>query len=205
MERVSFLGIYSNNLDEFFRVRVASLNRIAEYDEKSGAKEAHLAARTVRTINRINDVYVSDFENEFSRIFMALRQEGIMLISDREADAEQLEFIHQYYRDKIDGLIVPIRFSAIEHLDHETDESIYMAVKASYINKNGKTNYEYAYFELPVQSCGRFVRLPDKEGKSYIMFIDDIVRCSLPKISKVQNTKILKDTHSNLPVTPKWR
>lgn len=182
LERVSFLGIYSNNLDEFFRVRVASLNRIAEYDEKSGAKEAHLAARTVRTINRINDVYVSDFENEFSRIFMALRQEGIMLISDREADAEQLEFIHQYYRDKIDGLIVPIRFSAIEYLDHETDESIYMAVKASYINKNGKTNYEYAYFELPVQSCGRFVRLPDKEGKSYIMFIDDIVRCSLPKI-----------------------
>ena len=182
LERVSFLGIYSNNLDEFFRVRVASLNRIAEYDDKSGAKESQLAAKTVRTINRINDVYGSDFESEITRVFEALECEGIMLISDKRADEEQLCYIHQYYRDKIDGLIVPIKFSAIEHLDHETDESIYMAVKASYTTHTGKTNYDYTYFELPVQSCGRFVRLPDKDGKSYIMFIDDIVRCSLPKI-----------------------
>ncbi len=182
LERVSFLGIYSNNLDEFFRVRVASLNRIAEYDDKSGAKESQLAAKTVRAINKINDVYGADFENEIARVFEALEGEGIMLISDKKADEEQLGYIHQYYRDKIDGLIVPIRFSAIEHLDHETDESIYMAVKASYTSQTGKTNYDYTYFELPVQSCGRFVRLPDKEGKSYIMFIDDIVRCSLPKI-----------------------
>lgn len=182
LERVSFLGIYSNNLDEFFRVRVASLNRIAEYDERSGAKESRLATKTVKTINKINDIYVSDFEKEIDNVFKALKEEGIMLISDKQADEEQLHYIHGYYRDKIDGLIVPVRFSAIRHLDHETDESIYMAVKASYTGKSGKNNYEYTYFELPVQSCGRFVRLPDKDGKSYIMFLDDVVRCSLPKI-----------------------
>ena len=182
LERVSFLGIYSNNLDEFFRVRVASLNRIAEYDDRIGAKESKLAGKTVKAINKINNIYAQDFENEISHVFKALEAEGIILISDKQADKEQLSYIHKYYRDRIDGLIVPVRFSAIKHLDHETDESIYMAVKASYTTVSGKTAYEYAYFELPVQSCGRFVRLPDKDGKSYIMFIDDVVRCSLPKI-----------------------
>ena len=182
LERLSFLGIYSNNLDEFFRVRVASQNRVAEWDGKSGLREAKTAAEVVKQINRLNNRYVKDFEVAVRQVNKALADHNICIISDLQADEEQVEYIRNYYQERIDGFIVPIWLSAVRHLDYETDEKIYLAVKACRINERGKTVYDYAYFSLPVDSCGRFIRLPDKEGKSYIMYIDDAVRCCLPKV-----------------------
>ena len=182
LERLSFLGIYSNNLDEFFRVRVASQNRVAEWDGKSGLREAKTAAEVVKQINRLNNRYVKDFEVAVRQVNKALADHNICIISDSQADEEQVAYIRNYYQERIDGFIVPIWLSAVRHLDYETDEKIYLAVKACRINERGKTVYDYAYFSLPVDSCGRFIRLPDKEGKSYIMYIDDAVRCCLPKV-----------------------
>ena len=182
LERLSFLGIYSNNLDEFFRVRVASQTRIAEWDGKQGAKEAAAAKGIVRQISKLNARYQKEYEEGVQNVYKALRDENICLISDSEVTPDQLEYIHSYYDEKIDGLIVPVRFSSVKHLDYESDQSIYHAVRAVRTTSSGKRVYEYACFELPVQRCGRFVRLPDKDGKSYIMYLDDIVRCSLPKI-----------------------
>lgn len=182
LERLSFLGIYSNNLDEFFRVRVASQNRIAEWDGKQGAKEALLAKNTVKQISKLNAKYQKEYEEGVQNVYKALRDENICIISDKDVTPDQLEFIHSYYSEKIDGLIVPVRFASVKHLDYESDQSIYHAVRAVKTAAGGKQVYDYAFFELPVQSCGRFVRLPDKDGKSYIMYLDDVVRCSLPKI-----------------------
>ena len=169
LERLSFLGIYSNNLDEFFRVRVASQNRVAEWDDKSANTESKLAKNVVKHINKLNNQYNKDYEVAVKQVCQDLADKNIFLISDTEADEEQLAFISRYYREKIDELIVPIWFSSVRHLDYETDESIYLAVKAKKVSKNGKVGYDYTYFELPVQSCGRFVRLPDREGRSYTM------------------------------------
>ena len=182
LERLSFLGIYSNNLDEFFRVRVASQNRIAEWDGKQGAKEAAQAKATVKQISKINARYQKEYEEGVHKVYEDLRRENICIISDKDVTDDQLDFIHAYYADKIDGLIVPVRFASVKHLDYESDQSIYHAVRAVKATASGGHAYEYAFFELPVQSCGRFVRLPDKDGKSYIMYLDDVVRCSLPKM-----------------------
>lgn len=178
LERMSFLGIYSNNLDEFFRVRVASLNRIIEWDDKSAAKEAKNAEKIVKAISKLNSCYINDYEATVESVYKALADNGLHLISDTEADSGQLSFIRSYYRDNLDGLIVPVWFSAVKRLDYESDENIYFAVKACRPGENKK--FDYAYFAIPVK--GRFVRLPDKEGESYIMYIDDIIRCSLDEI-----------------------
>ena len=180
LERMSFLGIYSNNLDEFFRVRVASLNRIIEWDGKSAVKEAKNAEKIVKQISKLNSCYINDYEEAVEAVYKALAQNGIHLISDTEADSDQLSFIRSYYRNNLDGLIVPVWFSAVKRLDYESDENIYFAVKAG--RPGQKIRFDYAYFALPVKNRGRFVRLPDKDGESYIMYIDDIVRCSLDEI-----------------------
>ena len=178
LERMSFLGIYSNNLDEFFRVRVASLNRIIEWGDKSAEKEAKNAKKIVKEIARLNSCYLNDYEAAVDTVYKELADNGIHLISDTEADAGQLAFIRSYYRNNLDGLIVPIWFSAVKRLDYESDENIYFAVKA--MKAGEKPKFDYAYFAIPVKD--RFVRLPDKDGESYIMYIDDIIRCSLDEI-----------------------
>ena len=182
LERLNFLGIYSNNLDEFFRVRVASQNRVAEWDGKTGLREARTAVEVVKQINKLNNRYVKDFELAVKQVNKALADRNICIISDSQADEEQVSYIRRYYQERIDGYIVPIWLSAVRHLDYETDEKIYLAVKACRVTGTGKHVYDYAYFSLPVDSCGRFVLLPDKDGKSYIMYIDDAVRCCLPKV-----------------------
>ena len=180
LERLAFLGIYSNNLDEFFRVRVATQNRIAECNDRSALRERENAKQLIKRIAKLNGSYSKDYEKAVKDVTEKLRGENIYLISDKEADEEQLGFIRSFYWEKLNGFIVPVWFSAIKQLDSETDEDIYLAVKLSKENTNATS--EYALLELPVSVCGRFVRLPDKDGKSFLMYLDDVVRCCLSLI-----------------------
>lgn len=177
LERMAFLGIYSNNLDEFFRVRVASQSRIAECMDKSAAKEREKAKKLLKQIGKLNARYVKDYEEAVSSVTEDLKKENIYLVSNSEVTPEQLQFIQSFYKEKLNGLIVPVWFSAVKLLDYENDENIYLAVKVS---KNGnKPMADYAFLELPVNICGRFVQLPDHENKSYLMYLDDVIRCCL--------------------------
>lgn len=180
LERMAFLGIYSNNLDEFFRVRVASQSRIAECMDKSAAKEREKAKKLLKQIGKLNARYVKDYEEAVSSVTENLKKENIYLVSNSEVTPEQLQFIQSFYKEKLNGLIVPVWFSAVKLLDYENDENIYLAVKVS---KNGnKPMADYAFLELPVNICGRFVQLPDHENKSYLMYLDDVIRCCLPLV-----------------------
>ena len=181
LERMTFLGIYSNNLDEFFRVRVATQNRIAECENKSALKERDKARKIIKQIAKLNSRYVQEYEKAVHDVIEELRGENICLISDKELTEEQTQFIRDFYRSKLNGFITPIWFSAVKLLDNENDESIYLAVKVSRKGAK-KPACDYAYLELPVSICGRFVRLPDKDGKSYLMYLDDAVRSCLPLV-----------------------
>lgn len=180
LERLSFLGIYSNNLDEFFRVRVALLNRIAECDDKETRNERREVIDTLKVINRLNTQYAKEYEKAIKQVNVDLKGEHINLVNDEELDEEQRRFVRNFYYKQLDGYIAPVWFSALKDLNNEPDNSIYMAVKMR--RESDKTHPEYALLQLPVSLVGRFVQLPDREGESYIMYIDDVVRCSLPLI-----------------------
>lgn len=181
LERLSFLGIYSNNLDEFFRVRVATLSRIAECDNKEAKKNKEEALDILKEINKLNTAFSKDFEKINAEINKQLKEEGIFLLKDTELDEDQKEFVRSFYIQNLNGVVIPVWYSAVKYLDLETDENIYLAVRLSK-GSSEKKKFEYAFLELPVSVCGRFVRLPDKDGKSYLMYLDDVIRFCLPHI-----------------------
>lgn len=180
LERMSFLGIYSNNLDEFVRVRVASQNRIAECADRAASREREHAMKLIKQIKKLNTGYMKEYEATVQHITAELRKENICLVSDSEITPEQLDFIRSYYKKNLGGLMIPVWFSAVKMLDNENDENIYLAVKVS--RSDPKPLSDYAFMELPVNLCGRFVRLPDSDNKSYLMYLDDVVRCCLPLV-----------------------
>lgn len=180
LERISFLGIYSNNLDEFFRVRMASQSRIAECTDKSTTRESEHARKIIKQIGKLNARYVKEYSEAVSQVIKELNNENICLVSDTDLSPDQLKFVQSYYKEKLSGSIVPVWFSAIKLLDCENDENIYLAVKVS--RSQPKASSDYAFLELPVNVCGRFVRLPDHDGKSYLMYLDDVIRCCLPLV-----------------------
>lgn len=180
LERMTFLGIYSNNLDEFFRVRMATQNRIAECMDRSAVHEREHAKKLIKQISKLNARYVKEYEETVDRITEELRKNNIYLVSDKEVSPEQLDFIRAYYKKNLSGLMIPVWFSAVKLLDSENDENIYLAVKVA--DGDDKRSVDYAYIELPVNVCGRFVRLPDSDGKSYLMYLDDVARCCLPLV-----------------------
>ncbi len=179
LERLSFLGIYSNNLDEFFRVRMATLGRIAECEDKSLRSEREHARQLIKQINKLNNKYAKEYEHAIYEVTRLLREENIFLLKEDELDEGQQLFVRQFYRQKLSGFVSPVWLSAVRQLTDETDENIYLAVK---MQAEGRKSFDYALIALPVAECGRFVRLPDKESGSYLMYLDDVIRYCLPMI-----------------------
>lgn len=179
LERLSFLGIYSNNLDEFFRVRIATLSRIAECEDKSIKKESEHASQLIKQITKLNNRYAKEYEEAIHEVTAALRNENIFLLKDNELSEDQQQFVRQFFRQKLSGFTNPVWLSAVKELTEATDDNIFLAVK---LHTEGRKTPEYALIELPVAVCGRFIHLPDKEGRSYLMYLDDVIRFCLPMI-----------------------
>lgn len=181
LERLSFLGIYSNNLDEFFRVRVATLSRIIECEDKEVRKERENAEHIFKRINKLNAAYTLQFEETFHGIVKDLEAQGIYLVNERQLTDVQKEYIREFYQNNLNGSTFPYYLSEIKQLGELADSDIYLAIRLT--KKNGdRKKKDYALIEMPVNEFGRFVRLPDDRGKICLMFLDDVIRFCLPFI-----------------------
>jgi len=182
-ERIRFLGIFSNNLDEFFRVRVATLKRMIELRGKGKKLEMHLEAHSQSILDDIQTI-VLEQQNEFNRIWKNivrdLKKENIALVDEKHLSREQLVFVKEFFEQQVRGNVIPLMVESIAQMPYLRDKSIYLGIVMR--KKNSAYKSKYALIEVPVSAVGRFVELPTKTGGHQIILLEDIIRINLPVI-----------------------
>src|ERR1043165_3229630 len=181
-ERLRFLGIFSNNLHEFFRVRVATLKRMVEFKSKAMAT-MHLESEPQKILDDIQ-MTVLNQQSEFNRIWEnmqeELRKEKIFLVTEKQLNKEQQEFVLSYYDEEVSASVIPLMIESIPNFPYLRDKSIYLGVvmwkKLSPLKKN------YALIEIPSRVLGRFIQLPCPPHEHHIILLEDVIRVNLPEI-----------------------
>lgn len=181
IERLRFLGIFSNNRDEFFRVRVATLTRMLKVDR------AHHPLNTDprKALKEINDIVTSQ-EKDFIRIYQEivdeLRKQEIFIINETQLTDDQGALIRKYFHEEVRVFLFPMMISNLKDMSSLRDKSIYLAVT---LKKNIAAKADYALIELPTKTLSRFFILPQFGSKKFIILLDDIIRYCLSDIFSV--------------------
>jgi polyphosphate kinase len=177
IDRIRFLAIFSSNLDEFYRVRVATLSRLAALNEKS--KEI-LGYNPKKVLNQIKNIVVRQerkFNNLYENIIVKqLAEEKIFILNDKQLNVTRGTFVKNYFREKLLATLVPIMLNDTSPLPELRDRAVYFFVK---LTTNKKTRF--ALIEFP-DNLSRFVKLPDTNNLKFLILLDDIIRYSLEDI-----------------------
>lgn len=179
-ERIRFLGIFSNNLDEFFRVRVATLKRMIQYGSKA---KMHLESHPEKILEEIQ-MTVLEHQTEFNRIWNnileEMKEQKIFLVTEKDLNPEQQEFVKQFYEEEVSQNVIPLMIESIPALPFLRDKSIYLGVVMS--KKESALQRMYSVIEVPTRVQSRFVLLPSPEDEHHIILLEDVIRFNLPEI-----------------------
>ncbi len=183
LERIKFMAIFSSNLDEYFKVRVATLKRLIKLKEKTRKKLHDDPSETFGQVMQ----EVRRQQEEFGQVFREgilkdLREHNIHLLTEHDLNPEQQEWVHAYYEETLEPLLMPIILDETETQLFLKDQTVYLGVKM-WEPKEGQgcKPERFAMLEMPAKKHGsRFVKLPTVGQQRYVMFIDDIVRFCMP-------------------------
>ncbi|WP_243630175.1 polyphosphate kinase 1 [Taibaiella soli] len=178
-DRLRFLGIFSNNLDEFFRVRVATLNKMIRLGK---AAKVHMEANPEKILRQIQETVISQqtsFDETYEDIIREMEKGGIFMKNEKQLSRKQKEFIKIYFDEKVRTQIVPLMIESIPQMPLLRDKSIYLACVLG--NTSNPMLQRYALIEIPTKVLPRFVILPpDGDNEKDIILLEDIIRFNLP-------------------------
>lgn len=204
IEKVKFLGIFSNNRDEFFRVRVASLNRLVKLFESGLSNKKEDPRKVLEEIQRIVSKQEMLFTQTYFQIVKELANAGIYILNEKELDTEQGKFVKQFYQATLRQYLFPIMLGNFQNIVSIKDGSIYLAIELK-SSKEDKPD-DYALIKVPQKSLSRFFTLPSKGDNHYIMLLDDVIRYCLEDIFSLfgfdtfnaYTVKITRDSELNI-------
>jgi polyphosphate kinase len=197
IERLRFIGIFSNNLDEFFKVRYATVKRIAQAGK--GGRSVLGGEKAKDLLEQITKIVIKQ-QTESLRILQevqeALEKEDIFVIDEKRASKSQSEYIEKYFIEKVSPALVTIILDDIDEMPSLKDKAAYLAIrmvlkehvkntgKVSRFFKSHRKKIKYALIEIP-KIIDRFIVLPSEGDKQYIIILDDLIRHSLGSIFNI--------------------
>lgn len=202
VERLRFIGIFSNNLDEFFKVRYATVKRISIAGKSlKNIMVGYSADKLMEDITQIVIAQQAQSLEILDQIKNELAKENIFLIDESEITISQGAYIKDYFINTVSPALVTIILDELDALNIHTESAAFLAVKmvmkpenASSGLKNifglGKKDVRYALIEIP-KSINRFVVLPDEGEKKFIIMLDDLIRYNLGQIFNIFNYETL--------------
>lgn len=197
LERLKFMAIFSSNLDEYFKVRVATLRRLVKLKKKTRAKLGEDPAEQLKNlldeVGRQQQEFGDTFRNS---LLPALREQHIHLVSEHDLSEEQQQWVQQYFEQNVQDLLSPVILDENLHHLFLKDQTVYLTFhltepEVSSKKKKHTEDERVMVMELPTKRHGgRFVQLPAIGDERYVMFLDDVIRCCahtlFPKFGKVQ-------------------
>jgi len=181
IERLRFLGIFSNNLDEFFKVRYATIKRI--HLAGKGGKNQLGGIKAEKLLEIITSTVIEQQSKSLKilkGIVSKLKKEQVFIINESEITEDQSEYLKNYFYSHVSPALVSIILNDDVDLPLLKDSASYLAVKMTIDGKNN----QYALMEIP-KTMNRFVVLPKKDGKDYIILLDDLLRYFLHDIFSI--------------------
>lgn len=180
-QRIRFLGIFSNNRDEFFRVRVALLKKMIRFSEKT--KKKILGKNPQKILDKIQNIILKqqeDFNRIWKKIIGELKKEKVFLIDDKKLNSKQKVFIRTIFDQDVSSSIIPLFIENMRQLPFFGDNNIFLGV-LMYKNKE-HDDQKVAIIEIPTKNHNRFIFLPSASGVQNIMLLEDMIRFNLPRI-----------------------
>jgi polyphosphate kinase len=188
-ERIKFLAIFSSNLDEFFRVRVASLRSLLNLKKKT---QKELRFDVSKLLDKIHKTVVK-LQEEYGNIYVndirpELEKNNIFLVDNTQLNPLQKEFVAEIFNEQVVPHVMPMIVAKKKITPFLRNQRLYLAVKLS-SKQNGSQGkspkskrYKYAIVEIPTNHINRFILLPKIGDNNYIIFLDDVIRLFLPQI-----------------------
>ncbi|MEO8398646.1 MAG: polyphosphate kinase 1 [Ignavibacteriaceae bacterium] len=191
-ERIKFLAIYSSNLDEFFKVRVATLRSLLVLKQKSKEQlefdPQKLLKEILSTVKKQQREFGEIFRNE---IIPGLKKNKINLINSTQLNSEQLEYLDNYFEENIRQHIQPFLLIKNKIIPFLKNKNLYLIVVLSSKYQSGEESkravHKYALIEIPSSYLPRFIEIPNDGDEKYIIFLDDIIRSKLESIFEAYN------------------
>ncbi|WP_276498704.1 polyphosphate kinase 1 [Pontibacter litorisediminis] len=184
LERIKFMAIFSSNLDEYFKVRVATLKRLIKLKPKTRDKLDDEPQETLEQV--LKEVHRQ--QEEFGQVFRDgiladLREHDIHMLTEHDLNPEQEKWVHNYFKETLEPLLLPIILDETETHLFLRDQTVYLGVKMWDSTEKECKPERFAMLEIPTKKHGgRFVKLPTVNEQRYVMFVDDVIRFCLPKL-----------------------
>src|SRR5688572_27923704 len=180
LERLRFLGIFSNNRDEFFRVRVATVKRLTRFSKKLDVLQWEDPTDLLEKIQKKIVQQQTKFEEIYTALLEKLTQNHIHILNEKKLTPKQGKIVKEYFKSEVQPFLFPIILDNTPHFPYLRDKSIYLIIK---LQKNGKEKKNrFALVEIPSKIIPRFFILPSQRINKYIILLDDIIRYNLDEI-----------------------